>query len=124
MSVPCRSAAEGAPVVGCSLDSRRTSPLTASSTYPLKHRFPGHLRSEATIAEFHAAGGSYQDYTLDDVSRLRALAKLPAPEAFTPRSHRYLGLPTFEHEGPRTPAKRRHFGANERRAPKPQEASQ
>jgi hypothetical protein len=88
--------------------------------YPcVGEHFDGHLLPEDRIAALHVAAGPYQNFTSVDASRLRALPRLPPPPAFTPRSHRYTGRPTFDYEGPRQP---RRLGAFHR-APKHREVS-
>jgi hypothetical protein len=120
---PERSAAEGDPVAAAygvaspSPADRPSRHMPAYPPYPAAERFTGHRLNETNIAEVHAAASSFQDYISHDVARLRALPKLPPP--FTPRSHRWIGKPVHEHEGPRATPKRR-LGATHR-APKHQE---
>jgi hypothetical protein len=100
-----RSAAE-APA-----DVNGRQPALLSSGYPAAHRFPGYLLSERKLAQLHDAAGSFRNYTLDDVARLRALPQLDPPGPFTPKNRQWVGRAMHEHTGPKTWPTKRRLGA-------------
>jgi hypothetical protein len=79
--------------------------MTFPALYPARARFPGHRYAEDRIAAMYGTV-RYPDYDASDVARVRALPPPPAPPPFAPRSHRYLGRPTFEHRDAYTPKRR------------------